>query len=166
MVSLVMPLVIMPVIGLASSVMVGGSGFVGGRLSTVSVKPADGIPVLPATSVAVAVNLCGPSVSNVGVKVQVPFGCTVAVPRRTSLSKTVIVAPGSPVPDSLGLSLLVLPPLASSFVSLPISPSAEVITGAAGGVVSIVSVKLPALLALPALSVAIADSACGPSLSG
>lgn len=74
-VSLVMPLVMMPVIGLTSSVMVGGSGFAGGRLSTVSVKPADGIPVLPATSVAVAVNLCGPSGSGpVGVYVQLPFG--------------------------------------------------------------------------------------------
>lgn len=74
-VSLVLPLVTTPVTGATSSVMIGAAGCAGGVLSTVRVKLADGIPVLPATSVAVAVNLCGPSASEVGVNVQ----CRLAV---------------------------------------------------------------------------------------
>lgn len=87
------------------------------------------------------------------------------LPNVVPLSATVMVAPGSPVPERTGVVLFVLPPFAGR-VALPISPSPATITGAAGGVVSMVNVKLPALLALPATSVPIADKLCKPSLSG
>ena len=136
-------------------------------MSTVRVKLADGIPVLPAASVAVAVNLCGPSGSAFGgVNVHVPSGWTVVRPNVVPLSATVMVAPGSPVPERTGVVLFVLPPFARGRVAPPISPSPATIIGAAGGVVSMVNAKLAGVLALPAASVATAVSVCGPSLSG
>ena len=117
-----------------------------------------GVLVLPAGSVAVAFNVCGPSLSaKGGVQVQLPDASTTAVQTTGPVgpSVTFTVLPGSPVPLRVGvLSLVVLP------------AAGEMIAGETGAVLSIVTGVLAAGLVWPVGSVAVVLSVCGPLLSG
>ena len=101
------PLATTPVCGATSSIAFVITGSSTAEVSTVNGIGAVGALVLPAGSVPVAVMLCGPSASGVvGVSSQVPSGLTVVVPIGWPLSSTVTVAPGSPLPLSVGRAVV------------------------------------------------------------
>ncbi len=80
--------------------------------------------LLPAVSFWVAVNAVVPSdIGVVGVKLQLPLASTTAVPIGLPLALMVTTAPGSPVPEIVG-------------VLSPLGLGSELITGAVGALVS------------------------------
>ncbi|EAU68165.1 Pea-VEAacid family [Stigmatella aurantiaca DW4/3-1] len=147
----VLSLVVEPLAGVTTT------GAAGATVSTVKLFVLDEGLVLPAASVAVALTVCGPSASGVvGVKLQLPLPSTVVVPTDVPSTMTLMVLPGSPVPLYVGVESLMSEPLAG-----------VVTTGAAGATVSTVKVfVLETGLVLPAASVAVAFTVCGPSASG
>ena len=115
--------------------------------------------VLPAGSVAVAVIVfapCGRAV--VGVTVQVPPAATVVASTVPPGRVTRIVSPAVPVPEIVGVASLVM--------LSPSVPESDVgsrrVTGAAGAVVSTVTVSDVAAEVLPAGSVAVTEMAFAP----
>ena len=130
------------------------TGVAGGVLSTVIGRVLAG-PVLPAGSVAVALSVCAPSLrAKGGVQVQLPLASTTAlqITGPPAPSVTLTVLPGSPVPLTVGV------------VSLKMLPAVgAMMAGAMGAVESIVTGTLVAGLVLPAGSVAVVLSVCGPS---
>jgi hypothetical protein len=130
-------------------------GAAGPTVSTVNVRVVGGL-VLPAGSVAVTANACGPSLKGVvGVQLQLPLPSAVAVQMGTPPSLTVTVLPGSAVPFMVGvLSLVVLPVVG------------EITVGAAGAVLSIVNVRVGDVALPPPESVTVAAMVCEPLLSG
>ena len=128
-----------PSTGPALSVAGVKTGASGTDVSTVRLNGGEVTPVLPAASVALKVMVCGPSPSAVvGVKVQLPWALTTAVPISTSSTITCTVAPTSPVPLKVGRVSLVEPLLAMIPVPGLTSSITVVTTGAAGPVVSTV----------------------------
>ncbi len=121
------------------------TGAPGAARSTVSVTGDEAVPVLPAASVAVAVRLLAPPVSGVpGVRLKRPSASARAVPIGTPLFSSVTVVPASAVPVMRGVVSLVASGRAAR-------------SGAAGGLVSIVSVTgLDAAETLPSASAAVA----------
>ena len=80
--------------------------------------------LLPAVSFWVAVNGVVPSdIGVVGVKLQLPLASTTAVPIGLPLALMVTTAPGSPVPEIVG-------------VLSPLGLGSELITGAVGALAS------------------------------
>ena len=142
------------------------TGADGARVSTLITYPAVGALTLPAASVAVKVKLCEPLPSaGEGVKLHAP-PVAVTLPICTPLSKIFTVDPASAVPLRVGCASLVSPPLATGVGALPTSSRMLVSTGSAGGVVSIVRLKLADdTLVLPAASVAWAVKLCAPVAS-
>ena len=97
-------------------------------MSTVIPRASDATLVLPATSVAVTVMLCAPSLNAPGVKLQSPAPSAVVVPRLPSTSeKTSTVLLASAVPLSVGVVSFVM----SSLAEIPVSDPA-VRSGAPG----------------------------------
>ena len=122
---------------------------------------AAGALVLPAGSVAVTLRLLTPCGSGLtGVAFQLPLTSTTAEAITLPLgSLMVMVSPTVPVPLKVGvLSLVVLSPCTP--VSLLGSSKA---VGAAGALVSIVTLTVAGALVLPAGSVAVTCKALGPS---
>lgn len=152
-----MPLIIGVV--LAVVVPVTGAVIVGATGATVSMLNDVGRlagPALPAGSVCLAVIVWGPLLSGaLGVQVQLPDGLTTAMHIGVPPSLMVTVAPGSPVPLSVGC------------VPLSTAPAAGVLTtGARGAVASTTNGRVATGLVFPAGSVAVTFSVCGPSASG
>ena len=80
--------------------------------------------LFPAVSFWVAVNAVEPSdIGVVGVKLQLPLASTTAVPIGLLLALMVTTAPGSPVPERVG-------------VLSPLGLGSELITGALGALAS------------------------------
>ena len=98
----------------------------GGLVSTVIVRVSDGLEVLPAISVALAVYGCTPSATPVRETVQVPAASVAAEPTEFPSSKISTPDPGSAVPASV---------IAAPEV---VSTGGFVIAGGAGTVRSIV----------------------------
>src|SRR3974390_149063 len=111
--------------------MVGATGAV---VSTVTAIAAEAAPVLPATSVAVAVRLCAPLASVPVVYVQAPLPLAVVVPSNVVPSKTFTVALASAVPVSVNVASLVIPS-----PTTPLSVENDAMIGAAGAGVSMVT---------------------------
>ena len=134
------------------------TGADGTPVSTVRLNGVVVLPVLPATSVALKVMAWGPSPRSVpGVKVQLPWAFTTAVPISLPSTITCTVEPTSPVPLKVGRASLVLLPDVSAPVTGPTSSITLVTTGTPGAAVSMVKVKTDELAeALPAVSVAYA----------
>ena len=147
-----------PMAGVLSLVWVTGVvivGPAGAALSTLKLRVAAG-PVLPAGSVAVASTVCRPSAKVGVVQDQLPLALVTAVQSVTPPSFTVTVLPGSAVPVMVGVLSLVLK------VSVGVTT-----TGAAGATVSTVNTRgVPAGLVLPAGSVWVGVSVCGPFVNG
>ena len=132
------------------------TGADGTPVSTVRLNGAVVLPVLPAASVALKVMACGPSLRSLpGVKVQLPWAFTTAVPISLPSTITCTVEPTSPVPLKVGRASLVVLPDVSVPVTGAISSITLVTTGTTGPAVSTVKVKTEELAeALPATSVA------------
>ncbi|MDO9173558.1 MAG: hypothetical protein Q7V62_02065 [Actinomycetota bacterium] len=129
-------------------------GAAGAAVSMVIVRASDAELTFPAASVAVTVITCAPELSAVtGVKLHAPPAPAVAVPIELAPSRIVTVEFGSALPASAGLVSLV-----EMFVD------GVVIVGAAGVPVSIVKLRV-ADPELPAVSLAVTVTECGPSLS-
>ena len=113
---------------------------------------AVGALVLPAGSVAVTLRALRPSASVDVLVLQLPLASTTAVPTVVPAAFwMVMVSPGVPVPLSVGVvSLVLLSPRLP--VSLLLSKAAA---GAAGAVVSMVTLRVPGALVLPCRSVAV-----------
>ena len=120
--------------------------------------------VLPAGSVAVTVMLFSPVPrAVVGVTDQVPSAATTAVLTSPPGKVTVMVSPATPAPLMVGVVSLVMLSVLLAPVSLAAATSAS---GAAGGVVSMVTGTVVAGLVLPAGSVAVTLMLFRPSSSG
>ena len=134
------------------------TGANGTPVSTVRLNGAVVAPVLPAASVALKVMACGPSARSLpGVKLQLPWALTTAVPISLPSTSTCTVEPTSPVPLKVGRASLVLLPDVSVPVTGPISSTTLVTTGTPGAAVSTVKAKTDEFAeALPAASVAYA----------
>jgi hypothetical protein len=133
------------------------TGAGGGVVSIVKVFVFETGEVLPAASVAVALTVCDPSVKVGAARVQFPEASAVAVvPSGVPSMLTVTVLFASAVPEIVGV------------VSFVDDPSAGVTTtGAGGAAVSTVNVLVfDTGEVLPAVSVAVAFTACAPSGSG
>lgn len=135
-----------------------GTGlFIAGEvLSTVKARVAGGL-ALPAASVATTLTEFGPFGSAVLSQVHRPLALTVVVHNSVPpASLTVMVLPGSALPLTVGvLSPVVVPVMGA------------VTTGWAGATVSIITVTgVPTGLTLPAGSVTVVPSVCGPLDSG
>src|SRR4051812_12620662 len=104
------PLLVMPSLPELplSGVMPAITGAAGAVVSTVTAKAADALPLLPATSVAVAVRLCAPAAS-VLASVQAPAPSAVTVPSVVALSFTRTAALASALPEMVSAVLLVMP---------------------------------------------------------
>jgi hypothetical protein len=135
------------------AVMIGAAG--GCVVPTVNAVALEAGPVLPAASVAVAVAECVPAVSGVDdVQLHVPAAFATAVhvaavpPSAVVLpsSTTVMVAPGSAVPEKIG------------FASVVAFAAGVTITGAAGGVVSTVNGTASDGALVPVVVVAVATT--------
>ena len=83
------------------------------------------------------------------------------MPSTVLPSNSVTVLPASAVPFTVRVLSLVI----RSVVLRPVSSLTMSSVGVAGGAVSTVMVALPALLVLPATSVAVKVKACAPSAS-
>ena len=132
------------------------TGADGTPVSTVRLNGVVVLPVLPATSVALNVMTCGPSGRSVpGVKVQLPWALTTAVPISLPSTITCTVEPTSPVPLKVGRASLVLLPDVSVPVVGATSSITLVTTGTPGPAVSTVKAKTDEFAEeLPAASVA------------
>src|SRR3954447_10140749 len=84
-----------------------------------SVKLSVPVPVLPARSVWVAVNVCAPSASPAGVKLQAPVVLAVVVPRTVLPSLMVTAVLASPVPLIVEFQVIL------SVAELPVSEKAD-----------------------------------------
>ncbi len=128
----------------------------GAVVSMVKGKAVEASPVLPATSVAVAVMLREPSVNAVvGVKLQAPSAAATVVPKRFVPSLSVTVEPASAVPLKVGKVSLLRPVAGIVPVTAPTLSEAPKEEGARGAVVSMVTDWLATELTLPAASVAV-----------
>jgi hypothetical protein len=129
------------------------TGAAGGVVSMVNESLA-GWLTLPAASFVVAVTVFGPAGSVVlDVHDQWPVASTATLAQSTVPPfATVSVVPASAVPEKLGAVVLIDEPLTGLAKS-----------GAAGAVVSMVKVSVPAGLTLPAVSRSMAVSAFAPS---
>src|SRR5690348_5890234 len=136
-------------------------GAIGATVSTVALRAAEAAPVLPATSVAVAVRLWAPLASAAVVYVQAPVLLAVALPSSGTPSKTLTVLLASAVPVSVRvLSLVMLSP------TTPLSVENEVMLGAIGATVSTVTqIGRAAGTVWPATSVAVAVRLWAPLAS-
>jgi hypothetical protein len=113
------------------------------------------VPVLvsPAKSVCVALNVCAPSMTPLGRRLQFPAALAVAVPSVVAPSLMVTTVLASPVPMTPGFEVIL------SVAELPVSEANAILT--AGAVLS--SVKLSvAVVVTPAASVSDALSVCAP----
>ena len=129
-------------------------GATGATVSTVNARVVAG-PVLPAGSVAVTANTCGPLLRGVvGVQLQLPLASAVAVQTGAPPSVTFTVLPGSAVPLIVG-----------SVLDVVLLAAGEVTTGAVGAVVSTVNVRVGEVRLPPPESVTVAAMVCGPLLS-
>jgi hypothetical protein len=130
----------------------GAAGVLGAVLSIVKLMTLDFGLVLPAGSVAVAVNWCVPSSNGELVMLHVPLVPTWIVPTTLPvvLSISLIKLPGSAVRVTVGVFTLVRP----SVLEMPLSLAGVRVTlpGVAGGLVSTVIDNWPAVLGLPAAS--------------
>ena len=134
------------------SVGVTTTGAAGATVSTVIVLGALAGLVLPAGSVAVAVNVCGPLLKGVVAgQVQLPAPSATAVQTVVAPSFTVTVLPGSAWPLTGG-------------VAVPTVPVGELTLGATGAAVSTVKLRVVGGLVLPAGSVAVTKAVLGPSV--
>ena len=116
-------------------------GTAGAVVSTVSEKDADDGEMLPAVSDCVALSECSPSLRALaGMNAHAPEPLTVVEPRSVAPSYSASVEPATPVPAIDGVV---------EFVA-----AGELITGAAGAVVSTVTVMV-VLVAFPAASVTV-----------
>jgi len=131
------------------------TGAAGAVVSTVKVV-LDAAETLPAASAWVTDQVCEPAPrATAAEQLQAPPAATTAVQIVAAPSRTVTVAPGSPVPEAVGVVTFVLLPVAGA-----------VTTGAAGAVPSTVRlIAVDAGEALPARSVWVARRGCGPSAS-
>ena len=133
-------------------------GAAGAVASIVTVRLAAG-EVFPAASVAVALRTFAPEASAVvGVTLHVPLAATVVVSTVPPGSVTRIVSPASPVPEIVGVVSLVS--------RSPVNPESDAAsrrsTGAAGGELSMVRLRLDAAETLPAGSVAVTETTLRP----
>ena len=123
---------------------------------TVKVLTFDESETLPAASVSMAETVCAPLVSaEESVRLQVPAAVTTGAPATATPSmRTVTVAPGSPVPVTVGVAVLTTLPFAG--------PTTTGVTGA-----RVSTVKLTGALSgvVPFASVAVAVATCGPTAS-
>src|SRR5471030_2793496 len=95
-----------------SSVMPLMAGFAGSPVGTFTDIGVEEAPMSPWLSMEIAVNECEPAFrSAVGVKDQLPFESTSAVPIMRTPSKISTVVPASAVPVMTGFVLLAVPPL-------------------------------------------------------
>ena len=140
----------------------GVAGATGAAVSMVTLKAADATDVFPARSVCVAVILCTPSLRVLVVTDVLPPLAT-ALPTTVAPSKRVTVKPEVAATVNVGVVLLVR----LSVVELPLSLVAvkSGAPGAAGAVVSMVTLRAADVVLLPAASVALALMLCVPSLS-
>src|SRR5207248_7714229 len=118
----------------------GVPGAPGAAVSTVTVSAAE-VATFPARSVALAVMLCEPSARALVVIDQFPLPSAVPVPTVVVPSRIVTAIPASAVPVKVGVLSLVLLSVLDGPVSLAASRSG--VDGAAGGVVSMVTVNAP-----------------------
>src|ERR1035437_8921565 len=126
-------------------------GATGAVVSMVTLSAEDATPVLPAASLAVAVRLWAPLLSAAVTKLQAPLAFAVAVPSLVLPSNTLTVLLASAVPLSVSTVALVMPS-----PTTPLSGENEVMVGATGAVVSMVTLKAEdATPVLPAASVAV-----------
>lgn len=134
----------------AGAVMLGAAGTV---VSTIKLREAEALPVLPAISVAVAVIEWFPSFNPVvGEQLHVLPALVVAVQSVVLPSLTMTVLPVSAAPLIIGWPVATIAPDAGL-----------VIPGAAGAVVSIVKLLVAVLLVVPAVLVAETVSVWLPS---
>ena len=148
---LIVGVLLLDVLPAVGALMLGAPGT---AVSIVNGRTAVAGLVLPAPSVAVAVTLCTPTVNAVvGVQVQLPPPSVVAVQTVFAPSFTVTVLPGSAWPEMAGVVVLI--------TAFAVGTS---ITGTLGATVSTVKLRTAAWLVLPAGSVAVANTVCGPSL--
>lgn len=130
-------------------------GASGAAVSTLTVEGAEAGLVLPAASMALAVNVCVPSKSGVvGAQCQFPLTSATVLQIGVAPSKTVTALPASAVPVITGCVLLVAVPLIGA-----------VMLGAIGAAVSTTKLRTAGALALPAGSVAVARMVWLPSAS-
>ncbi len=159
----------LPLIAPWSSITLMIEGAAGAPAET-SVKLRAGVSALalPTGSTSLKVMACSPLVRGVaGVKLQLPWLSTSALPSSTPLSNTWMVLPATPVPLKVGKLSSVAALLATSPLTAPTSSTTLLSAGAAGGVTS--TVKLKGALGaevLPAASVLVAVKLCVPSVSG
>jgi hypothetical protein len=126
----------------------------GAVVSTTTVCADEAGDVLPPVSVAFAVYECEPSATAVSGLLQLPSAATVVEPFETTPSKTVTEAPGSAVPEIVTFA---------EFVRVP--SGGLRITGAAGGVTSMVQLLLAGVGSkFPVLSMARTSNVWLPSL--
>ncbi len=112
------------------------------------------VPVLPARSVWLALNVWAPSARPFGVKLQAPVASAIVVPSVTPPSLMVTRVLACPVPLIAGLEVIL------SVDELPVSATSATLTTGA----ELSSVKLSvAVPMLPSLAVWLAVSVCAPS---
>jgi len=127
-------------------------------VSTVKVTEA-GEPVLPDGSVILTESVCIPSTNEVVVTDHTPFSPTIPVPTTLPLASTIVtVEPAGSV---------VVPEMVGVYVGSDCGGEAvgdgDVMTGASGAVMSIVTVNTADVALLPAASVDVAVMLCVPS---
>ena len=114
------PLLMGPVTLPTWSVALGVPGAAGAVVSTVRLRTGESALSVPVPSLAVTLSAWSPCPSAVGVKLQVPSGLTVVVPKTVVPSYTVMVCPGvAPVPCKVGVVSSELAPLESSPCTAP-----------------------------------------------
>ena len=131
-------------------------------VSTVTTRPEDAAPVLPAASIARALRVCAPTARPLVANSQLPCALTVADPSRDAPSYSATTLPSAAVPVTTGAATLVT----ASVVLRPLSVAAVSLTdpGAAGAVVSMVTSRLPEpSRVLPAASRARVEKLWAPS---
>src|ERR1700761_5660126 len=134
-------------------------GAAGATVSTVTVRAAEAVLTLPATSTAFEVKAWLPSARVPVANVQAPLALAVAVPIWVAPSNTSTVLPATAVPARVRWLASVMPS-----PTVPLSGEKETTLGAAGATVSTVTVRAAeAVLTLPATSTAFEVKAWLPS---
>ena len=83
-------------------------------------KVSDEVPVRPAALVSLAVTVCAPCASPVGVKAQTPEALAVVVPRTVEPSVNVTVALASAVPVSASFEVTLLAPVSCASATVTV----------------------------------------------
>ncbi|KEY60323.1 hypothetical protein SRDD_07280 [Serratia sp. DD3] len=138
-----------------------------GTTSTLKIRCCPLSLVLPAGSVTVVVRSCGPLFNGVlGVKLQLPWSFTNAVPITSSLSHTVTTLFGSALPLRVGVLSSVVSSVLIGPVTLPTSSVTTRSVTSAGALVSTMMSKIPVgLLVTPISSVTVAVRLWLPSIN-